>query len=140
MQHIDKANAALPKQQKPAALRFAAKVLAAAIPACALWIAPAFAASSAPPAVALTSCPNHGASVLFTPPFSDPDENAVGKEAVLSVDLTAAARVQNIAVKRSTGDPQLDFLAMSIVRESRYAAATVNCNPVADQFLYDISF
>jgi TonB family protein len=90
--------------------------------------------------VAVAACDQHGAALVSSPAFEIPDGASGDHEAVLRVDLSAAGRIQDLAVAQSTGDPILDFEAIRVVRESRYAAASVGCRPAADSFLYRVTF
>jgi TonB family protein len=96
--------------------------------------------AAAAQAVALASCQNHGAALLSNPIPDAPDGDAASGETVLRVDLSAAGRVQTVAVARSSGDTLLDFAAIHVARESRYSAASIDCKPAADQFLYSVTF
>jgi TonB family protein len=90
--------------------------------------------------VAVSACENHGARLISSPAVSTPEDAAMGGEAVLRIDLSAAGRIQNVTLAQSTGDALLDFAAMRVARESRYAAAFVDCKPAADSVLYRVTF
>ena len=85
-------------------------------------------------------CQNHSARLISSPSYVTPDSvNGIG-EAVVRVNLSAAGKIEGLALERSAGDPLLDFTAMHIVRESRYSAAIVACKSAADSFLYNVNF
>jgi TonB family protein len=90
--------------------------------------------------VAVSSCEDHGARLISSPAVSTPDEAPAGGEAILRVDLSAAGQIRNLTIAQSTGDARLDLEAMRVARESRYAAAFVDCKPAADDVLYRVTF
>jgi TonB family protein len=90
--------------------------------------------------VAVSSCENHGARLISSPAVSTPDEAPAGGEAIVRVGLSAAAQILNITIAQSTGDARLDIEAIRVARESRYAAAFIDCKPAADDVLYRVSF
>ena len=90
--------------------------------------------------VAVASCENHDARLVSSPAVSVPEDAAAGGEAILRVDLSASGQIRGLAVAQSTGSALLDFAAMRVARESRYAAAFVDCKPAADQVLYRVTF
>lgn len=115
------------------------KLMAAALAASAL----AFSESQVKAATLVaigTACQNHGARLISSPAYVTPDSvNGVG-EAVVRVNLSATGKIEDLALERSAGDPLLDFTAMHIVRESRYATATAGCKASAESFLYSVNF
>jgi TonB family protein len=114
------------------------KLMAAALAASAL----AFSDSQVKAAnlVALgTACQNHAARLISNPAYVTPDGSGSG-EAIVRVTLSATGRIENASLVQSAGDPLLDFTAMHVIRESRYAAAIAACKPAADSFLYDVDF
>jgi TonB family protein len=90
--------------------------------------------------VAVSACEDHGARLIDSPAISTPEEAPAGGEAVLRVGLSAAGQILNVTIAQSAGDALLDFEAMRVARESRYAAAFVDCKPAADDVLYRVSF
>jgi TonB family protein len=113
------------------------KLMAAAL----AMIAPALTTRSATAnVVAVSACENHSARLISSPAISTPEDAAIGGEAILRVDLSATGQIQNLAVAQSTGDALLDFEAMRVARESRYAAAFVDCKPAAESVLYRVTF
>jgi TonB family protein len=96
--------------------------------------------ASAATAVAQAACGDHGAVLVSSPVFGAPDGMSGNHETVLRIDLTASGRIANLAVAQSSGDPILDFEAIRVARESRYAAAVDGCKPAADSFLYRVTF
>jgi TonB family protein len=90
--------------------------------------------------VAVSSCEDHEARLISRPTVSTPDEAPAGGEAILRVDLSAAGQIRNLTIAQSTGDARLDLEAMRVARESRYAAAFVDCKPAADDVLYRVTF
>lgn len=86
------------------------------------------------------TCQNHGARLISSPSYVTPnDVNGVG-EAVYLVTLSATGKIEKVALEQSAGDPVLDFTAMRVVRESRYAAAADDCRPTEDSFFYAVDF
>jgi TonB family protein len=90
--------------------------------------------------VAVSSCEDHGAQLVSSPAVTTPEEAPAGGEAIVRVDLSAAGQIRNLTIAQSTGNALLDFEAMRVARESRYAAAFVDCKPAADDVLYRVSF
>jgi TonB family protein len=90
--------------------------------------------------VAVASCEDHGARLISSPAVSTPDEAPAAGEAILRVDLSAAGQIRKLTIAQSTGNALLDLEAMRVARESRYAAAFVDCKPAADDVLYRVSF
>ncbi|HTU70302.1 MAG TPA: energy transducer TonB [Candidatus Baltobacteraceae bacterium] len=99
-------------------------------------------ASAATKVILASACstPNHGAALLSHPDVMLPDGvNGTGTT-ILRVDLAASGEISNIAVAQSSGDSALDFAAMRVARASRYAAASWDCQPAGDSFLYKVIF
>lgn len=91
--------------------------------------------------VAITSCAaDRGAQLLSHPDATLPDFVYANGETTLRVKLNAMASVDDIAITQSSGDVILDFAAMGVVRGSRYQAASLNCTPATDEFLYKVIF
>lgn len=90
--------------------------------------------------VAVASCENHDARLVSSPALSVPEGAAAGGEAILRVDLSASGQIRDLAVAQSAGSALLDFAAMREARESHYAAAFVDCKPVAAHVLYHVTF
>ncbi|MGB8965082.1 MAG: TonB family protein [Candidatus Cybelea sp.] len=117
------------------------KLFAVAIALCGI-LATHTSASADVKAVAITNCAaNHGAVLISHPDLIllDLVPSAYG-ETTLRVGLGASGHVDNLAIAQSSGDEMLDFAAMRLARASRYEAASVNCEPAADEFLYKVTF
>lgn len=115
------------------------KVAAAALAASTL----AFSAGHAEAATVVAmgaGCQNQGAGLISNPSFVTPDSvNGVG-DAVYRVTLSGTGQIAKLTLERSAGDPLLDFTAMHVVRESRFAAALADCRPAIDSFLVSVDF
>ena len=117
------------------------KLFVAALAICGLSLStkPAFAATQ----IAIISgcaAPDHGASLLSAPDVETPDGVGAAGEAIMRADLSSAGRVRDVAMAQSSGTFELDFAAMQVVRESRFAPASIGCTPAGESVLYDVIY
>jgi TonB family protein len=63
-----------------------------------------------------------------------------GGIARINVAVNAAGAVTAASIAQTTGDSQLDLIAVEMAREARYTPATHGCKPVASQYAYTVRF
>ena len=63
-----------------------------------------------------------------------------GGTARINVTVDAAGAVTAAAIAQTSGDSQLDLIAVEMAREARYTPATHQCKPVASQYAYTVRF
>ncbi len=76
-----------------------------------------------------------GPVLLESPPVADADVTDTGT-VLLSVKTDSTGRVLSAAVRRSSGSPKLDSLAVRQTRQSRFKAAVKNNRSVSSTFEY----
>jgi TonB family protein len=80
-----------------------------------------------------------GPVLLESPPLADADALDTGT-VLLNVKTDSAGRVLSAGVRRSSGSPRLDSVAMSQIRQSRFKAAVKNKRSVPSSFAYPYRF
>jgi protein TonB len=82
-----------------------------------------------------------GPVLLESPRLADADADALDTGTVLlSVKTDSAGRVLSAAVRRSSGSPKLDSVAVRQLRQSRFKAAVKNKRSVPSSFEYPFRF
>lgn len=92
--------------------------------------------------VALAACAtaDRGASLLSNPTAEIPDGVGARGTTVMRLDLSPLGHINALAIAQSSGDSQLDFEAIRVARQSRYAPAIRHCSAASDQVLYAVTF
>jgi TonB family protein len=80
-----------------------------------------------------------GPVLLDQPPLADADALDTGT-VLLNVKTDSAGRVLSAGVRRSSGSPRLDSVAVSQIRQSRFKAAVKNNRSVPSSFAYPYRF
>jgi TonB family protein len=94
-----------------------------------------FRSSSAKPKGRIVS----GPVLLDQPPLADADALDTGT-VLLNVKTDSAGRVLSAGVRRSSGSPRLDSVAVSQIRQSRFKAAVKDNRSVPSSFQYPYRF
>jgi TonB family protein len=80
-----------------------------------------------------------GPVLLDQPPLADADALDTGT-VLLNVKTDSAGRVLSAGVRRSSGSPRLDSVAVRQIRQSRFSAAVKNNRSVPSSFSYPYRF
>ena len=114
---------------------------AAAPPASTPAASPPTPVASATPNCAKTDTP---VTVAASPPPPEIPPGArastTGGTARVRVDVNAQGAVTSATIAQTSGDSQLDLIAMSMARAAAYAPAMHACKPVASQYAYTVKF
>ena len=86
------------------------------------------------------SSPDHSAMLLSNPDVESPEGVAASGQTILRVNLAATGRVSGVSVMQSSGNFDLDFAAVRVAEQSRYAPASADCSAAADTVLYSVTF
>jgi periplasmic protein TonB len=110
---------------------------------------PAATPAAPPPTPVASATPNCAkgdtpVTVAASPPPPDIPPNArdstTGGTARVRVNVNANGAVTSATIAQSSGDSELDLIAMSMARAATYAPATHACKPVASQYAYAVKF
>lgn len=102
--------------------------------------------SPTPLATATPNCLTNDTPVTIaaSPPPPDIPPSArtsqTGGTARIMVTIDPSGNVTNAAIGQTSGDAQLDQIALLMAREARYTPAMHACKPVASQYAYTVRF
>lgn len=106
-------------------------------------------AQAASPSPAATATPNclrtdTPVTIAASPPPPEIPASArtsqTGGTARIDVTIDSSGNVTAAAIGQTSGDGQLDQIALLMAREARYAPATHACKPVTSQYAYTVKF